>query len=148
VPSLAFQLPHACAQGAGPWTLGSAAGALVAAAAALARAVLPEPNWYAPAALILVVCAASSVQDLAPRVRLAMLLATLLPTALAAAHTLRPFLPLPADAEPTDRLHGWRDGHPPALDTAGAGPYGPTAERCVYQQTCKEINAYFRMLID
>ncbi|UQA56254.1 hypothetical protein [Polyangium aurulentum] len=187
LPSLAFQLRHAYAQQAGPWTLGGALGALVAAvtgqallwspfvlwyggralrrlpwtdravclgmtflfgASALVRAVPPEPNWYAPAALILVVGAASSVQDLAPRARLAMLLATLLPTALAAAHTLRPFLPLPAAADPTARLHGWRDGDPSALDAAGVGPYGPAAERCVYQKTCEEINAYFRRLRD
>jgi hypothetical protein len=187
LPSLGFQLRHAYAQTAGPWTLGGAAEALVAAitgqallwspfvlwygwrglgrlprtdrfvwlgmtllfvASALARAVPPEPNWYAPAALILVVAAASSVQDLAPRARLAMLLTALLPTAVASAHTLRPFLPLPASADPTARLHGWRDGHPPAHDAAGIGPYGHAAERCVYQQTCEEINAYFQRLSD
>jgi hypothetical protein len=112
---------------------------------ALVRAVPPEPNWYAPAALLLVIAAARSTQDLAPRARRAMLVSILLPTAIASAHTLRPFLPLRAAADPTARLHGWRDGHPPA-DAAGVGPYGAAAERCVYQSTCEEINAYFRRL--
>jgi len=114
-------------------------------ASALARAVPPEPNWYAPAALILVVSASRYAQDLAPRARLAMLAFLLIPTAIAAAHAVRPFLPLRAAADPTARLHGFRDGHPP-VHAAGVGPYGPAAEACVYQNTCDEINAYFQTL--
>jgi len=118
---------------------------VLVAASALARAVPPEPNWYAPAALILVISASRSAQDLAPRARRAMLAALLVPTAVAAAHTLHPFLPLRADSDPTARLHGWRDGHPP-VHAAGVGPYGPAAERCVYQFTCEEIDEYFQTL--
>ncbi|MRG90784.1 hypothetical protein [Polyangium spumosum] len=144
-----------------PWTLFHGARALRAspladravvfsmtalvAASALARAVPPEPNWYAPSALILVVACARSAQDLAPRARLAMLLAILVPTAIAAAHTLHPFLPLPLRADPTARLHGWRHGDGP-VHAPGVGPYGAAAERCVYQDTCSEIEAYFRVL--
>ena len=115
------------------------------AASALARAVPPEPNWYAPSALILVVACARTGKDLAPRARLAMLIAILVPTAIAAAHTLHPFLPLPLRADPTARLHGWRDGDGP-VHAPGVGPYAAAAERCVYQNTCAEINAYFRAL--
>jgi hypothetical protein len=115
------------------------------AASALVRAVPPEPNWYAPAALILVVATASVARDLARRARLAMLIATALPTAIAVTHTLRPFLPLPVAADPTARLHGWSEGAPP-VDAPGTGPYGPAAERCVYKQTCEEIDEYFRKL--
>ncbi|MDC3985302.1 hypothetical protein [Polyangium jinanense] len=115
------------------------------AGSALARAVPPEPNWYAPSALILVVAFARTGKDLAPRARLAMLLAVLVPTAIAAAHTIHPFLPLPLRADPTARLHGWRTGDGP-VDAPGVGPYGAAAERCVYQETCSEINDYFRAL--
>jgi hypothetical protein len=69
------------------------------------------------------------------------------PTALAAAHTLWPFLPLPASADPTARLHGWSTGAPPK-DAAGVGPYGPFAEACVYQKTCDKINEYFHRLAE
>ncbi|MDI1445256.1 hypothetical protein [Polyangium sp. 6x1] len=144
-----------------PWTLFHGARALrtapladravvllmtaLVAASALARAVPPEPNWYAPSALILVVACARTGKDLARRARLAMLLAILVPTAIAAAHTIRPFLPLPLRADPTARLHGWRSGDGP-VDAPGVGPYGAAAERCVYQFTCSEINEYFRSL--
>jgi len=114
-------------------------------ASALARAVPPEPNWYAPSALILVVAFSGSVQDLARRAQRAILAAILVPTALAAAHTLRPFLPLPTASDPTARLHGWRTGDGPA-HAPGVGPYGPAAEKCVYQNTCKEIADYFQTL--
>lgn len=115
------------------------------AASALARALPPEPNWYAPAALILVITASRHTQDLAPRARLAMLSMIVAPTALAAAHTLRPFLPLPAKADPTARLHGWSTEAPPK-DAAGVGPYGPAAEACVYQKTCSKIDEYLQRL--
>ena len=116
-------------------------------ASALARALPPEPNWFAPAALVLVVCASRSAQDLAPRQQLAMLLVIVVPTALGAAHTLRPFLPLPERADPTARLHGWSAGSPPT-NAPGVGTYGPAAERCVYKDTCEEINKYLRTLTE
>jgi hypothetical protein len=114
-------------------------------ASAMIRAVPPEPNWWAPAALVVVVAFARSAADLAPWARRAILIAVLLPTAVAAAHTLRPFLPLPERVDPTARLHGWSRGREP-LEAAGVGPYGPAAERCVYRARCDEIESYFRKM--
>ena len=54
--------------------------------AALARALPPEPNWWAPAALI-VVAAAARAPRASPTGRRALLLSVLLPTAIATAHT-------------------------------------------------------------
>lgn len=111
------------------------------ALSALLRAVPPEPNWWAPAALLLIAAGAIAV-DSAPRARRAILLSVLLPTGIAAAHTARPFLPLPEHADPTARLHGWRRGPEPG-EAPGIGSYGPAAERCVYKNECDEITKYF-----
>jgi hypothetical protein len=113
---------------------------------ALVRAVPPEPNWWAPAALALVVAGAAHTGAAgSPRARAAVLASVLLPTLIASAHTLRPFLPLPPDKDPTARLHGWSSASPPA-DAPGVGPYGPAAERCVYSGSCDEIERYFSYL--
>lgn len=111
-------------------------------ASALARGVPPEPNWWAPAALVVVAAAALGTGALGARARRGMILAVLVPTLVAAAHTVRPFLPLPEAKDPTARLHGWSQG-PAPLDAPGVGPYGPAAERCVYQNDCDEIESYF-----
>jgi hypothetical protein len=111
-------------------------------ASALARAIPPEPNWWAPGALILILSAACSPHALTARARAAMLAMVLVPTAVAAAHTVRPFLPLPTEMDPTARLHGWSKGTEPAR-APGVGPYGPLAERCVYRGECSEIVMYF-----
>lgn len=109
---------------------------------AVARAVPPEPNWWAPAALVVVTAAALGADALTPRARRGLVLAILVPTLVAGAHTLRPFLPLSESADPTARLHGWSHGAGP-IHAAGVGPYGPAAERCVYQNDCAEIDSYF-----
>jgi hypothetical protein len=111
-------------------------------ASALIRAVPPEPNWWAPAALVVVTACAASAADLSARARRALLATVLLPTAIATAHTARPFLRLPERADPTARLHGWSHGHEP-LDSVGVGPYGPAAEHCVYRGACDGIRLYF-----
>jgi hypothetical protein len=112
---------------------------------ALVRGIPPEPNWWAPAALVVIATAASSAGDLSVRARRAILASVLLPTAIAAAHTVRPFLPLPPNADPTARLHGWSSGREPE-EAAGVGPYGPAAERCVYRNECREILFYFEKM--
>ena len=109
---------------------------------AIARGVPPEPNWWAPAALVVVAAAALGADALTERARRGLVLAILVPTFVAAAHTLRPFLPLRESADPTARLHGWSHG-PPPVHAAGVGPYGPAAERCIYQNECAEIDSYF-----
>jgi hypothetical protein len=114
-------------------------------ASALVRGVPPEPNWWAPAALVVLASFARGADSLSRRARLAILASVILPTAIAAAHTSRPFLPLPAHADGTARLHGWSRGREP-LEAAGVGPYGPAAERCVYRGTCDEIQQYFDRL--
>jgi hypothetical protein len=109
---------------------------------ALARGVPPEPNWWAPAALVVVAAAALGADALTWRARRAVLLAVVVPTLIAAAHTVWPFLPLRQSADPTARLHGWRRG-PEPVEAPGTGPYGPAAERCVYHGDCSEIESYF-----
>jgi hypothetical protein len=113
---------------------------------ALVRAVPPEPNWWAPAALAVIAAAAADARDLAVRARRAILLTVLLPTAVAAAHTLHPFLPLSVPADPTARLHGWSGAGPEPVEAAGVGSYGPAAERCVYREQCDEIIFYFNTM--
>jgi 4-amino-4-deoxy-L-arabinose transferase-like glycosyltransferase len=112
---------------------------------ALARGVPPEPNWWAPAALVLVAAAAIGADALTPRARRGVILAVLVPTLVAAAHTVRPFLPLREAADPTARLHGWHHG-PEPIHAPGVGAYGPAAERCVYRNDCAEIESYFNDL--
>ncbi len=114
---------------------------------ALLRGVPPEPNWWAPAALILVAAAGVGADALTPRARRAIVLAVVVPTLVAAAHTVRPFLPLPETADPTARLHGWSQGVEP-LRAPGLGAYGPAAERCVHRNDCTEIESYFNTLAD
>ena len=74
-----------------------------------------------------------------------MLSTVVVPTALAAAHTLRPFLPIAPEQDPTARLHGW-SGDTEPVSAAGVGPYGRAAERCVYRQQCDEIHRYFNRM--
>ena len=115
---------------------------LLVLVSALVRAVPPEPNWWAPAAIVVIAAFARSASSLSPRARRALLATVVLPTVVAAVHTVRPFLPLPARADPTARLHGWSRGQEPS-DAAGVGAYGPAAERCVYRDDCREIRLYF-----
>jgi hypothetical protein len=109
---------------------------------ALARGVPPEANWWAPAALVVVTGAAIARSPLRRAARAGLLATVVLPTLIAALHVLRPFLPLPPQADPTARLHGWSEGREP-VGAAGVGIYGPAAERCVYRGTCEEIDSYF-----
>jgi Dolichyl-phosphate-mannose-protein mannosyltransferase len=112
------------------------------AASALARGVPPEPNWWAPAALVVVAAAAVGADALSARARRGLVLAVVAPTLIAAAHTMRPFLPLAEARDPTARLHGWSRGLAP-IHAPGVGLYGPAAERCIYQGECIEIVNYF-----
>jgi len=109
---------------------------------ALVRGVPPEPNWWAPAAIVVLVAFARSAGELSRRTRRAVLACVLIPTLLAGAHTARPFLPLPERLDPTARLHGWSHGHDP-VGAPGVGRYGPAAERCAYRNDCEEMRRYF-----
>jgi hypothetical protein len=113
------------------------------AASALLRAVPPEANWWAPAAVLLAV--AASRTSWTARARFATLAWMLVPAFVAATHAVHPWLPLARVTDPTARLHGWSAGEPP-LDAPGVGPYGPAAERCAYRQDCAEILNYFKGL--
>ena len=109
---------------------------------ALVRGVPPEPNWWAPAALVVVLGAAEGLAGLGPKARVAALATVLLPTLVVAAHALHPFLPLRPEQDATARLHGWRSGRGPER-AAGVGSYGPAAESCVYLGECEEIRSHF-----
>jgi hypothetical protein len=113
-------------------------------ASALLRAVPPEPNWWAPAAMVVVAAAARSAGELSARGRLAVVATLVIPTLIAAAHTAHPFLPIGAERDPTARMHGWRNPTTEPISAPGVGPYGPAAERCVYRNECDEIDNYFR----
>jgi hypothetical protein len=119
------------------WTM-----TLLVGASAIARGIPPEPNWWAPATLVIIVAAACSADDLAPRARVAMLAFAVAPTLVAAAHTIHPFLPIPRATDPTARLHGWREPRGPT-NAPGVGAYGAAAERCVYRADCESIHSYF-----
>lgn len=117
---------------------------------AILRAVPPEANWWAPAALILLLGAAPAKADEVQKKALkkedfALFAGVLLPTFIALLHTAHPFLPLPPHADPTARLHGWSQGIE-TPNAAGVGVYGPAAERCVYRNDCDEIRNYFNSL--
>lgn len=114
---------------------------------ALARAAPPEANWWAPAALVVVVGAAIARAPLGRAARMGLVATVVVPTLLASLHALRPFLPLPPRADPTARLHGWSEGEEPA-GAAGVGVYGPAAERCVYRARCEEITKYFNEMTE
>jgi hypothetical protein len=109
---------------------------------ALVRAVPPEPNWWAPAAVVVLVAAALRAGQLAPTRRAVMLATAVLPTIVVATHVAKPWLPLPLEVDPTARLHGWSTDRPP-LQAPGIGVYGAAAERCVYRADCQEIQRYF-----
>ncbi len=112
-------------------------------ASALVRGMPPEPNWWAPAALVMIAGLARVASGHSLRVRRAVIAGVVLPTLLASAHVLRPFLPLPPEVDPTARLHGWSQGSAPQ-NAPGVGPYGSAAERCVYYTgDCSEIRSYF-----
>lgn len=124
--------------------LGWGLSALVLLSAAL-RGVPPEPNWWAPAALVVLAAFAAGSEALTARARRAVVASVLVPTLIAAAHTAVPFLPLPVHADPTARLHGWTLGHGPD-HAPGVGSYGPSAERCIYLRECDEISSYFNKM--
>jgi hypothetical protein len=109
---------------------------------ALLRGVPPEPNWWAPAAIVVLASFAAGAESLSARARRAVVASVLIPTLLAAAHTAVPFLPLPQRADPTARLHGWSHGQIPD-QAPGVGPYGAAAERCAYFRECDEVSFYF-----
>lgn len=111
------------------------------AGSALVRAVPPEPNWWAPAAVPVLVAAPLALADAPARTRRTLLAVALLPTLVALTHAVRPWLPLPRHADPTARLHGWGTDDPP-LDAPGTGPYAAAAEACARGQSCDEIRRY------
>jgi hypothetical protein len=127
------------------------------ALSSLARGLPPEPNWWAPGALALIVLAGATTpeptrkqaairpRDLADRALPAIVAWLAVPTLVASAHALHPFLPLPRAADPTARLHGWNTDHPP-LDAPGVGPYALAAERCASRDECMDLSFYFEQL--
>jgi hypothetical protein len=118
--------------------------ALVALSACV-RGIPPEPNWWAPAALLVVVAFAADAEAITQATRRVVLATVLAPTAIAVAHVLHPFLPLAPAVDPTARLHGWKVGDS-AAGAAGVGPYGAASERCVYRGDCIEIESYFEQM--
>lgn len=110
-------------------------------ASALVRATPPEANWWAPAALLVLVAALLRAHEATRRTLVAIAASLGIPALVAASHAVHPWLPLPPPADPTARLHGWKNGSAPA-DAAGVGPYGVAAERCVYQADCDAIDAW------
>ncbi len=114
---------------------------LVVVSAAL-RGAPPEPNWLAPAAITLLIPAATRIGSARPAWRAAVVALGPALTIVAASHTLRPWLPVPRSADPTARLHGWSRSDPP-LDAPGVGRYARGAMSCLHVADCNEIESYF-----
>jgi hypothetical protein len=110
------------------------------ALSAVAAARPPEPNWFAPAAVVVVLAAATSLPNARRLARWSTLALGPALALLLASHALRPWLPIPRRLDPAARLHGWRSPAPPA-DAPGVGEYGPAAETCVYASDCSEIRS-------
>lgn len=101
---------------------------------ALVRGVPPEPNWLAPAFAPLLPRAAHELARAGQMLRAAFLALGPAATLIAVSHVLRPWLPLPADRDPSARLHGAS-----APSVAGVGPYAPAALRCATSRDCADI---------
>ena len=111
----------------------------------LARAAAPEPNWWAPAALPVLVAGSIALAAASARARRSCMALAVLPTVVALTHVLRPWLPIAPSLDPTARLHGWQTDAPP-LSAAGVGAYAAPAERCAYHAECEEISRYINHL--
>lgn len=111
------------------------------AASALARAVPPEPNWFAPGCIVLLLHAARVLPNTTVWTKRTSIALGPALTLVAATHVAFPWLPLPTAQDPSARLHGWST-HRPKPAAPGVGPYGIAAERCIYQHSCEEINEY------
>ncbi len=114
-------------------------------ASALVRGVPPEPNWWTPAALVLIVGGASAMAAWPRRAWLGVAVAVVGLTGAALVHAVRPWLPLATRADPTARLHGWRTADPP-LNSPGVGPYAAASERCAHTGRCDEIAFFIKSL--
>jgi len=110
---------------------------------AVVRAAPPEPNWMAPAGLVMMIGASRRLPSCRGWVRGGCLLLGPGLALLFASHVLCPWMPLRPWTDPAARLHGWsqRMGSETA---AGVGGYGAAAERCVYDRDCTQIAAYIR----
>ncbi|PIE06282.1 MAG: hypothetical protein CSA75_00340 [Sorangium cellulosum] len=112
------------------------------ALSALIRAIAPEPNWYAPAAIAFI-AGASHTMHIATRWRriTTVLVGPVLALAFAT-HVLVPWMPLPIHVDPSARLHGWSEEtfsvHAPQ-NAPGVGKYGTASEACIYHSKCKKI---------
>ena len=112
---------------------------------ALATGTPPEPNWWAPAGLLVAVGASMRITECRPAARAATLLLGPALALVVATHTAWPWIPIPRPMDPTARLHGWRSADPP-LSAPGVGAYGPSAEQCVYQGFCETFNNKFKFI--
>jgi hypothetical protein len=122
--------------------------ALVAAllfGSTLVRATPPEPNWWAPAALPVIVAGSIAIGSWRTWCRHACVALAVVPTIVALTHAAHPWLAIPVSIDPTARLHGWRAGDPP-LNAPGLGQYGAPAERCIYRSDCDDIRRYIEAL--
>jgi hypothetical protein len=107
-------------------------------ASAILRAVPPEPNWFAPAAVMI---AAGASHDMHAAHRWLRITTVILGPVLAVAfatHVIHPWWPLPTKVDPSARLHGWSQGTGPE-NAPGIGSYGAAAEACIYQDKCKQF---------
>ncbi len=106
------------------------------------RAIPPEPNWFAPAA-ILIVTAASLRFAQAPRwLRITTVVIGPVGAFLLSTHVIHPWIPIPTESDPSARLHGWRDGNG-SSEAPGVGAYGADAEACIYQGECENLIDYW-----
>ena len=102
------------------------------------RGVPPEPNWFAPGAMVLAAAASHAMPRASTWLRITAVLFGPTAVLVLSTHVIHPWIPIPKGADPSARLHGWSDGAPPE-HAPGVGPYGPAAEACIYFHKCEEI---------
>lgn len=143
-------VPYAARPAADPLPRGALLGAGVLAAMALASAIVsgrpPEPNWLAPAGLLITARAARVLGDsslVAPRRARWILASAVAPTALALALWATPRAVLPAGRDPLAKVPP-RSASPLDAVPAVAPPrYAHGALTCAYQGKCLEIRMIF-----
>jgi hypothetical protein len=130
-----------------PIPRGAWIGAGLLAAAAIASAVVsgrpPEPNWLAPAGLLLLARAARALGDASPRTRGWVLGSAVAPTVVALALWASPRSYFPAGRDPLARVSPRATSPMTAAVPADAPRYARAALACVYLQSCVEIRTIF-----
>jgi hypothetical protein len=130
-----------------PVPRGAWIGAGLLGAAAIASAIVsgrpPEPNWLAPAGLLVLARAARALGDASPQMRAWVLGSAVAPTVVALALWASPRSYFHAGRDPLSRVSPRRASPMTAAIPRDAPRYARGALACVYLQSCVEIRTIF-----